>query len=172
MDLKLRSGTVADADRLAGAVIEGFEVYREFSAPGWEPPPAAEEVELLRGLLAEETTWCLLAESEGRVVGQVTFLPAARSAMPVDDPELAHLRNLFIDRELWGSGLARELHDAAVEAARERGFARMRLYTPARHGRARRFYEREGWVPAGEEFHAVGPDLVMVEYRNTLRMAG
>jgi GNAT superfamily N-acetyltransferase len=171
-DLILRAGTVADAERLARAVIEGFDVYREFSAPGWEPPPVADEVAMLRGLLAEDTTWCRLAESGGRVVGQVTFLPAARSAMPVDDPALAHLRNLFVDREHWGTGLARELHDAAIAAARERGFERMRLYTPARHGRARRFYEREGWVQAGEELYLPGPDLVVVEYRNTLRMAG
>jgi GNAT superfamily N-acetyltransferase len=172
VDLNLRSGTVADAERLGRAVIEGFEVYREFSPPGWEPPPVADEVATYRGLLAEDTTWCRLAESNGRLVGQVTFLPAARSAMPVDEPGLAHLRNLFVDREFWGTGLACELHDAAIAAARERGFEQMRLYTPARHGRARRFYEREGWAQAGEEFHSPGPDLVIVEYRNTLRMAG
>lgn len=84
----LRPAVVADAERLARVVIEGFEVYREFAPPGWEPPPAEDEIER-----AEETTWCLLAESEGRVVGQVTFLPAARAALPVGEPKLAHLRN-------------------------------------------------------------------------------
>jgi GNAT superfamily N-acetyltransferase len=167
-----RAAEPADAEALARAVIAGFEIYREFSPPGWEPPPVADEIELQRGLLAEETTWCRLAESGGRIVGQVTFLPAARAAEPVEEPGLAHMRNLFVDREHWGSGLARDLHDAAIEAARERGFSRMRLFTPARHGRARRFYEREGWVQAGDEFHAPGPDMVIVEYRNTLRMAG
>ena len=56
--------------------------------------------------------------------------------MPVDEPGLAHLRNLFVDREFWGTGLASELHGAAIVAARERGFAQMRLFTPARHGLA------------------------------------
>jgi hypothetical protein len=41
----------------------------------------------------------------------------------------------------------------------------MRLFTPAAHGRARRFYEREGWAAAGGEFHDPTPDLVLVEYR-------
>jgi GNAT superfamily N-acetyltransferase len=168
VDLRLRPATVADAEGLARVAIDGFEVYRAFSPPGWEPPPVAGEIEALQGLLPEETTWCWLAESEGRVVGQVTFLPAARSAMPVDEPGLAHLRNLFVDREHWGTGLARDLHDAAVAAARERGYSAMRLFTPAAHGRARRFYEREGWVQASEEFHAPGPDLVLVEYRYRL----
>ena len=58
---------------------------------------------------------------------------------------------------------------AAVRAARERGYAALRLFTPAGHGRARRFYEREGWVAAGDEFHDPGPDLVLVEYRYPLR---
>jgi GNAT superfamily N-acetyltransferase len=160
-----RAAHTADAGALARAVIEGFEVYREFAAPGWEPPPVADEIALQRELLADETTWCRLAEVDGRLVGQVTFLPAARAAMAIDEPGLAHLRNLFVDRAYWGSGVARELHAAAVTAARSRGFERMRLFTPARHGRARRFYEREGWQVVGDEFYSEGPSLVIVEYR-------
>jgi GNAT superfamily N-acetyltransferase len=167
--LTFRAAKAPDAEPLARAVIEGFELYREFAAPGWEPPPLADEIALQRELLADETTWCRLAEAEGRIVGQVTFLPAERAAVAVAEPSLAHLRNLFVDRPYWGSGLARELHDAAVAEARPRGFEHMRLFTPARHGRARRFYEREGWSVAGDEFYAEGPALVIVEYR---RMAG
>jgi GNAT superfamily N-acetyltransferase len=167
--LKLRQASVADAEPIARLVVDGFEVYREFAPPGWDPPPIEDEIALLRELLPEETTWCRLAELDGRVVGECTFLPAARSRVPDDDPRLAHLRALFVDREHWGTGLATELHGAAVAAARERGFSQMRLYTPARQARARRFYEREGWAQAGEEFHSPGPDLVIVEYRITLR---
>ena len=165
----MRAGTVNDAERLARMTIDSFEVYREFAPPDWDPPPIEAEITLLRDLLAEQSTWCRLAEVDGRVVGQVTFLPAARSSMPVDEPGLAHLRNLFIDREYWGTGLATELHGAAIVAARERGFSQMRLYTPTQQARARRFYEREGWKQAGDEFHAPGPDLVIVEYRYLLQ---
>jgi GNAT superfamily N-acetyltransferase len=64
--------------------------------------------------------------------------------------------------------LASAFHAAAVKAARERGFGQMRLITPAAQGRARRFYEREGWVAVGDEFHDAGPDLALVEYRRAL----
>jgi GNAT superfamily N-acetyltransferase len=101
-------------------------------------------------------------------VGQVTVLPVALAARPVPEPRLAHLRNLFVDRGHWGTGLAATLLGAAVATARERGHAEMRLFTPARHARARRFYEREGWTPAGAEFHDRGPGLPMVEYRRAL----
>ena len=113
--------------------------------------------------------WCLLAETESGLVGQVTILPVALAPHPVDDPALAHFRNLYVDPAMWGTSLARDLHAAAVDAARERGFAAMRLYSAAGQVRARRFYEREGWVLAGEEFHDPVPDLVIVEYRYTLR---
>jgi GNAT superfamily N-acetyltransferase len=102
-------------------------------------------------------------------------------SLPSAEGEAAHLRSLLGDPRVWcllaevdrhgshwGSGLARELHAAAVEAARERGFRAIRLFTPSAHARARRFYEREGWAAVGEEFHDPAPDLVLLEYRLTL----
>jgi GNAT superfamily N-acetyltransferase len=169
--LEFRAATAADAERLGRAVVEAFEGYRSFAPPGWTPPSLSSEVELLRGLLGDADVWCLLAEAEGRLVGQVGFLPAAQAIHPVDDPALAHLRNLFVRPDFWGTGLASTLHAAAIEAACEREYEQMRLFTPAGHGRARRFYEREGWLAAGEEFHDPGPDLVIVEYRYALRAA-
>jgi GNAT superfamily N-acetyltransferase len=163
-----RSATPSDAERLARAVIEELEGYRSFAPEGWAPPPVAIEVAHLRRLLGDKRVWCLLAEAAGDVVGQITFLPAARAVHPVEDPGLAHLRNLFVRRDQWGTGLASGLHAAAVEEARERGFSRMRLFTPAGQGRARRFYEREGWMPVGDEFHDPGPNLALVEYRRAL----
>jgi RimJ/RimL family protein N-acetyltransferase len=37
------------------------------------------------------------------------------------------------------------LHDAFIDRARELGYPRAWLGTPAAHARARRFYERHGW---------------------------
>jgi GNAT superfamily N-acetyltransferase len=164
----LRPATTADAERLGHAVADGMDLYRSFAPEGWAPAPARVEVEHLDHLLADPQVWCRLAESEGDVVGQVTVLPAAIAAHPVDDPALAHLRNLFVRSDHWGTGLASSLHAAAIEAARERGYAAVRLFSAAGQARARHFYEREGWVAAGDEFHDPVAGLVMVEYRLTL----
>jgi predicted GNAT family N-acyltransferase len=43
----------------------------------------------------------------------------------------------------------------------------MRLFTPEGQARARRFYEREGWVQYGEPFEA-GLGIPLVEYRREL----
>jgi GNAT superfamily N-acetyltransferase len=164
-----RTGTVADAEAIARLVIDGFGEYRSFAPDGWSPPPLADEVGRLHELLPDPDVWCMLAEAGGELAGQVTFMPASRHWSAVDDPGLAHLRTLFVRRERWGTGVATTLLAAATAEAGERGYEQMRLFTPARQRRARRFYEREGWSVAGEEYHDPGPDLVIVEYRRALR---
>jgi GNAT superfamily N-acetyltransferase len=166
--LTFRTATLSDVDALARAVAEGLEGYRAFAPDGWAPQPAQEEAGHLRALLADERVWCRLAEDERGLAGQVTVLPASSAARPLDDPAVGHLRNLFVRRDRWGSGLAKALHAAALEAARERRYREMRLFSAAAQARARRFYEREGWALVGEPAHVPRVGLVMVEYRRTL----
>ncbi len=111
---------------------------------------------------------CVVAESAGDVVGQITVMPAACAPHPVDDAALAHISNLFVRRDHWGSGLAGDLHRAALATARDRGCTGLRLFVAAGQDRARRFYEREGWVPAGDPFDDPIPGLTMIEYRFSL----
>jgi hypothetical protein len=80
--VRLRAATAADAEPVARLVIDGFASYRSFAPPGWEPPPVAGEMEIVQRLLGDEGVWCRLAEADDEVVGQVTFMAAARSAVP------------------------------------------------------------------------------------------
>ena len=161
--------TAADAERLAAAVVEGTEDYREFAGPDWPGFTLEDEVAHARADLADPDTWCLVAvDHKGGHVGQVVIIPAVKSGRPADDPALAHLRNLFVRRDHWGTGVARRLHDSAVEEARRRGYTEIRLFAAAGQARARRFYEREGWVLAGEPAFDPRPGLVMAEYRRRL----
>jgi ribosomal protein S18 acetylase RimI-like enzyme len=65
-------------------------------------------------------------------------------------------------------GVASDLHRAALEAAGERGFTELRLFVAAGQARARRFYEREGWLSASEPLYDPVPRLTMIEYRYRL----
>jgi GNAT superfamily N-acetyltransferase len=168
VSVSLRPATPADAEPLARGMVEGMEVYRSFAPAGWSPPPLGEEVEHTRHLLGDDRVWTLVAEAAGELVGQITILPAAIAGRPVDDPQLAHLRNLFLRPDHWGTGLARTLHDAALDEARRRGFTRIRLIVAAGYGRARRFYEREGWALDGDEVFDPVPGLVILEYRREI----
>ena len=79
-----------------------------------------------------------------------------------------HFWMLFVRPPWWGSGLAHRLHAAACAEARARGFAALRLFTPAAQARARAFYEREGWTVAGAPFAHDTMGIDMVEYRRPL----
>jgi len=59
------------------------------------------------------------------------------------------LEALYVLPEAWGTGLADELHDAAVAELRRQGVEQARLWVLERNGRARRFYERHGWQADG-----------------------
>ena len=170
IEVSLRDATPADVEALARAVVEGVADYPAFAPPTWAPPTEAGEAEHLHALLADDRARCIVAEAErSRVIGQVSILPASIAARPVDEPGLAHLRNLFVDREFWGAGVARLLTAAALDDARERGFTAMRLFVAEGQTRARRFYEREGWTAVGDPFFDPVPGLDLVEYRIALR---
>jgi GNAT superfamily N-acetyltransferase len=122
----------------------------------------------MRRRVGNPDVWCAVAEVDGEVVGHCSFLPASQWRGGAEEAGLAHLWQLFVRRAYWGSGAARALMAAAVDAAAERGYDRMRLFAAAGQTRARRFYEREGWTapapPAPDP--AFGMDTV--EYRRTV----
>ena len=163
-DVTMRAPNPGDVQRIAAVVAEGFETYRSFAPPGWTPPPIEEHERYLAARLWDPGTWATLAERDHTIAGVVSMIPAATSRHPVDDPRLAHLWQLFVAREWWGSGMATRLQALVTDAARTRGYNAMRLFTPADQARARRFYEREGWRLTG-----ANPDdeigFTVVEYR-------
>jgi GNAT superfamily N-acetyltransferase len=162
-----RQAELEDAPAVGAGVAAGFEGYREFAPPFWRPPDAAAQVERVRRLIGQGRWWCLLAEHGGELAGQASFVPAAAGPEPVDDPRLAHLSGLFVEPRWWGSGLASTLHAAALEEASARGFTNIRLFTPAGQARARRFYEREGWVRT-DDHRDLAAGLPTLEYRREL----
>ena len=167
-DLSLRRASSEDAPQLAQIAVAGFESWRAFAPPDWSGPTLEEESERVARTLAKASAWCELAADRAGVAGHAGWLAAADARDPVPDPGLAHLWQLFVRRDRWGSGLAARLHAAAIEAAARRSFTVMRLYTPAEHGRARRFYEREGWRPHRGPFDDEALGMPVVEYRREL----
>jgi GNAT superfamily N-acetyltransferase len=167
-ELTFRQATPRDAPRVAALVIEGFETYRAFAPRGWSAPALAHESRRTAATLAKPGAWCRLADDGSRLAGHVGWLTAADSRWLADDAGVAHFWQLFVRHDWWGSGLAGRLHAAALDAAAQREITTMRLRTPADHGRARRFYEREGWTVAGEPSHDEAFGMAIVEYRRDL----
>jgi GNAT superfamily N-acetyltransferase len=156
----LRRAGVADAVAISETLAIGFDGYREFAAYGWQPPIVQGPPELarMRARLESSSTWAMIAEQDGLIAGHAGFFPQPGVQGS------AHLWALFIRPPWWGTGLARELLDRAIEGAIAQGYERMRFYTPRDHTRARRFYEREGFGATGWEGLEEPLGLVLVEY--------
>jgi GNAT superfamily N-acetyltransferase len=123
-----------------------------------------------RGTNRSPTRTCiaLSRKPKARSSARSRLLPATQALHPNHEPTLGHIRNFFVTRDFWGTGLAEDLHRAALDAARERGFSELRLFVPAGQARARRFYERVSWLPIGNPFDDPISGFTMVEYRYRL----
>jgi GNAT superfamily N-acetyltransferase len=159
----------ADAEELTATAVAGLETYRSFAPSEWNPPHEATAVSATRSKLGNPDTWGLLARTaDGEPVGHVAFASAMTSMWPGAVDGLGHLWQLFVREPYWGTGVATKLLERAVAEAAGQGYTAMRLFTPEGQGRARRFYEREGWVVVGPPVSDTGFGIPLVEYRRGL----
>jgi GNAT superfamily N-acetyltransferase len=171
--ISTRRATIADLDVLVDDVQVGFDSYVGFAPLGWVPPELDADGGLMAEILADGETWALLALDGPDPAGHIAFTPARQReqgdpwAGSPSIPGLAHLWQLFVLPPWWGQGVAALLHEAAIAEIRRRDYEAVRLYTPALHARARRFYERRGWRVTDEEWNDL-LTLMLTEYRLAL----
>jgi ribosomal protein S18 acetylase RimI-like enzyme len=143
--------------QLAGT-NDASEVARLLSAfrdwQGRDYPSDASIQASVERLLADPDTEFLLAGDPPAGVLQLRFRHAVWTG--ADD---ANLEDLFVSAEARGSGLGRELVEAALERARERGCARILLDTNESNEAALRLYESVGFRSGSGD--AGGRDVFM-----------
>jgi GNAT superfamily N-acetyltransferase len=134
--MSIRRGDVGDLElTLAIQHAASLAGLGHIFPPDRFPYPVGEVREGLREQL-EDPRYITLIDAEGRgftIVGD------------------GWLQRLYVRQDAWGSGLARDLHDAALAALRQQGAASASLWCLAENARARRFYERHGWRINGDE---------------------
>lgn len=101
--------------------------------------------------MVDPASFAIVADDDGDVVAMALLLQAldrdGASADPV--PGLAHVSMVAVRPDRWGQGLGALVVVAAQREAHSRGFVRAQLWTHETNGRARRLYERLGWVASG-----------------------
>jgi GNAT superfamily N-acetyltransferase len=131
-DDPVRRATVADAETLAAIQEEASLAGVSHVYPPELYPFPTEAVGDRWRRYTEAGGWAVLAGDDGFVAVHEPWLEA-----------------IYVRPAVWGSGVAGELHDAAVAELRARGVERAQLWVLERNDRARRFYERRGWQPDG-----------------------
>lgn len=87
-----------------------------------------------------------VAERDGRLAGFTYVGPDH-----LDDPALGLLCAIHLEPAEQGHGVGRELMLDALHTLRARGHTRAVLWVLRDNAHARRFYERGGWTPDGQE---------------------
>jgi ribosomal protein S18 acetylase RimI-like enzyme len=144
----VRRATSSDAADVA-RLIAAFRDWQERDEPSDASIAAS-----VRRLIADPNTEYLLGGDPPSGVLQLRFRHAVWTG--ADD---AHLEDLFVSAGARGSGLGRQLVEAALERARERGAARILLDTNESNEAALRLYRSVGFRSGSEE--SGGRDLFM-----------
>jgi ribosomal protein S18 acetylase RimI-like enzyme len=105
---------------------------------GDHPYPSDDVLARWSVVLADTDVRVLAVWEQGELAGYAAVDPGS-------------LRHLAVAPERFGTGLADELHAAAVEHWADHGARRVQLWVLADNTRARRFYARHGWSDDGRE---------------------
>ena len=92
---------------------------------------------------------------------------------PDDEAGFGLLWLMYVDPSFWGKGAAQPLMDGSIEGLRALGHLEARLWVLEANTRARRFYERCGWIEDGATGVAThgGADLPTLRYSTELSVA-
>jgi ribosomal protein S18 acetylase RimI-like enzyme len=163
--VKIRRARLEDAAAIAAVHVRTWQAAYEhvFGAERLAGLDLAAREGLARRFATDEEHDAFVAEGDGHIVGFVATGP------PEEAGEERELYAIYVLPEAWGTAAGSGLMQAAVEAMRGRGAANAILWVLEDNPRARRFYEREGWVADGSaESEYLGLTVPLARYRLTL----
>src|SRR5215467_13735604 len=136
MELKIRTGTPADAEACGTICYNAFKTISE--AHGFAPDFPAPEVaiDVLAQMLANPKFYSFVAEVDGRIVGS-NFLDERN--------RIGGVGPITVDPAVQNRAIGRRLMDAVHERATARNFAGVRLIQAGFHTRSLSLYAKLGY---------------------------
>jgi GNAT superfamily N-acetyltransferase len=95
--------------------------------------------------------YVFVAELEGEVVAFAAFGPTRDHEDDAGCPSAGEIYAIYAHPDRWGAGAGRALLEVALETLRKDGHGEVSLWVLDANERARRFYERAGFVLDGGE---------------------
>lgn len=144
----IRLATTRDVGDLATLHVKTWQAAYRGHMPdayldGLDP---ANRVAMWSRIIEQSETLVLVATADETLVGFCTLLPSRD-----DDASaaVAEIGAIYVDPNVWRSGIGSSLMSAAIDAARERGFAEVTLWVLASNTAAHAFYEARGFRADG-----------------------
>jgi GNAT superfamily N-acetyltransferase len=143
----IRSATPGDARPVAAVhVVSWRHAYRDLLPAGYLDKLSVDDREAIwREAFADPDpkSGAFVAEVDGRIVGFASF-GSSRDEDVTDGT--GEIPAIYVDPAVLGTGVGRELFEAATHALRDVGFARATLWVLEVNATSRRFYEKAGWA--------------------------
>src|SRR5881394_2140621 len=136
MNIKLRSGTPADAKICGTICYEAFKIVSEAHAFAPDFPAPEIAIDVLTRMLANPKFYSVVAEIDGRIVGS-NFLDERNT--------IAGVGPIAVDPAVQNRAIGRRLMDAVHERAAKRNFAGVRLIQAGFHTRSLSLYAKLGY---------------------------
>jgi GNAT superfamily N-acetyltransferase len=143
LEVRVRTATAADVPSVASVQLHSALAAFSHIFPTSIPEPTQEEL---------QQEWAALVTNPHRSVLAATIddeIVAAVVFGPDDDADKATdciLLKLYVTPDRFGLGIGSLLYDRVIDAFRDQGYQRARLWVLEENTRARAMYERRGWV--------------------------
>jgi GNAT superfamily N-acetyltransferase len=152
------------AETLVESVIAGYaglfdeDRLRQLAAP----EALRERTKGLMERIVEGSEVFIAAKTHERVVGWAGIYG--------DSDQNVELESFYLRPSSWGTGIADQILERVSHAARSRGSSQVVLWTLTDNGRARRIYERNGYLLGAERrvISYLGKEVEQVRFRKTL----
>ncbi len=151
----VRSARVDDAEAIAGLHVRGWQQAYAGIVPAdvlAQLDPVAWAERRRRAIETQRSTMLVATEMGTGVVAGFAEAGPARRGQDWNDmhPVEGEVYAIYVDPPYWGAGAGRALMNATVAALGAAGRRPVRLWVLDANDRARRFYERYGFVLDGE----------------------
>jgi ribosomal protein S18 acetylase RimI-like enzyme len=159
----VRQATLADVEAIARVHVRGWQrAYAHvFAAEDLAGLSVERRVGGWRQAVDEEIL--LVAEREGVVAGFASAGPSR------DDESVGELYAIYVDPDVLGTGVGRELIEEVERRLVAAGFSDAELWVLEDNPRARRFYEAAGWKPGDTRpIEVFGTEVPEIRYRKHL----
>ena len=161
-ELKIRRGTVEDAETLAPLAVKIFNdafAGNPLNKPEDMHAYIAESLNLeqFKRELGDAEMIFFIAEISGIMIGYEK-LHEHSTENCISDENPIELQRLYVDGEFHGKGIAKKLMNECFDIASQKNYRTMWLGVWEHNLRAQKFYEKIGFTRVGEHIFQLGSD--------------